>query len=113
MKTVSKIDIYNLYDKMETIIPELVETFNSMNDDNYNMFEPLNNWTKFVNVLYYKSKNRTKYRYFFTDIVNDKIFENHFNEVMKNIINGKYKTIMKDIHTFYRNRYVIYLLSMR
>jgi hypothetical protein len=113
MKTMSKIDIYNLYDKIETVIPELKDTFTSINIVDYNMFESLDNWVEFTTVFYNKTKSSAKYRYFFSYIINDKVFINHFNEVMKNIISGKYKTIIEDIHVFYRNRYVISLLNMR
>ena len=102
---------YNTYKIIQCIFKELKLSFKEMKNENFNMFNNIDTWQKFTYNFFIKNVT-PNYRYFMRTVLSDKNFCNNFNKIMKMELDDIEKET-KRIKTFYRNSYVLFLLSIK
>ncbi len=102
---------YNTYKKILPIIKELKEVYNYINDENFDMFRDYSTWQFYVQKIYSVS-SREKYKYFFTVVLSDQNFCDNFKKIIQMDIR-EIEQKKKNIHNFYRNSYILFLLQLR
>jgi hypothetical protein len=110
MKKQTLVD-YNTYEIIHCIFSDLKMSFKEMNNENFNMFKNIDTWQQFT-FKFFNKNDRPKYKYFMTFVLKDKNFCNNFNNIMKMELEDIEKET-KRIKTFYRNSYILFLLSIK
>jgi hypothetical protein len=107
----SRIEDYNTYKLIYPIFDEFKNVYVTLNNENFDMYESITKWQLFVRKFYYIS-SREKYYYFIREVLKDQNFINNFQKFVKKE-KEEIKKEMKEIQIFYRNSYILFLLSLR
>ena len=107
----SRIDKYETYKVIYPVFDELKKVYVDINEENFDMYQNIDDWQLFVLKFYYTT-SREKYYYFFREVLRNQNFINNFNIFIKKE-KDEIEKEMKEIQIFYRNSYILFLLSLR
>lgn len=107
----SRIDKYETYKVIYPVFDELKKVYVDINEENFDMYQNIDDWQLFVRKFYYTT-SREKYYYFFREVLRNQNFINNFNIFIKKE-KDEIEKEMKEIQIFYRNSYILFLLSLR
>ena len=107
----SRIDNYETCKVIYPVFDELKKVYVDINDENFDMYQNIDDWQLFVRKFYYTT-SREKYYYFLREVLRNQNFINNFNIFIKKEKHEVEKE-MKEIQIFYRNSYILFLLSLR
>lgn len=105
----SNIDDYETYKLIYPIFDEIKQVY--IQNNNIDMYTNIEIWQSFLNKFYYLA-SKEKYNYFIKDVLKNQNFINNFHKFLKKE-KHEIENEIKNIKSFYRNSYILFLLSLR